>query len=123
MDDQLDQRTTQRERIDAVMRGKALVLVSEQQIEKAGVHILARGGNPPSTFRCRIGPQQIAPAVHDKRGEHEPLPDRRGAEGRNPGCGRPYRRACREGKEDGADANQSPPTPDADTPPPLGHKH
>src|SRR5258708_38031729 len=104
------------------MRGKALVLVSEQHIEKAGIHILARGGNPPSTFRCRIGPQQIAPAVYDKRGEHEPFPDRRGAEGYNPRSGRPYRRACRERNKDDAEAEPSPPKPDADPPPPLGHK-
>ena len=63
-----------RERIDAVMRAEALVLVGDQQVEIARIDVRDGRRQPPASVRRRIGPQQAAVAVDHDGGEFEASP-------------------------------------------------
>ena len=70
----------QRQRIDAVMRAEALVLVGEQHVEEARIDIVDRRRQPPAAFARSHRPQQPAVAVdHQRSRTRDP---RRAAPGR-----------------------------------------
>ena len=58
---ELAERPPERQRIDAMMGEKPLVLIGEQEIEEARIDILPRRRQPPAPLIGRIGPQQTAP--------------------------------------------------------------
>src|SRR5262249_42545916 len=87
--DQLRQSAPERERIDPVMRVKALVLVGEQKLQKPRIDVLARRRQSPAPFRRGVGPQQLSVAVDHQGGKRKPLPQRRRAEGGDPITGAP----------------------------------
>src|SRR5207244_3618320 len=98
-------RTRDRERVDAVVRVEALVLVGDQQIDIARIDVLdGRRRAPTSVHRC-IGAQQLPIAINHDGREFNVLPKRDGPERMDPG------RATddREGYRDGGDANAPPP--------------
>src|SRR5262249_33048145 len=85
----------ERERIYAVVRAKALVLVGEQKLHEPRIDVLARRRQSPAPFRRGVGPQQLSVAIHHQGGKCEPLPQRRRAEGGDP------IRACGQSSDDG----------------------
>ena len=102
--DQLHHRPAERERVDAVMRFKALVLVGEQHGEEARIDVLARRRQPPATLERGVGPQQPPVAIHHQRGEGEPLAQRRRPERRDPPSAARQDRGSRDEQGDEAQA-------------------
>ena len=66
-----------RERIDAVMREEASILIGEQRLEVTRIDIIAGGGKPPAAFAREIGPEQRAVAVEHDSGDFEIATERR----------------------------------------------
>jgi hypothetical protein len=77
VDHQLRAGAQKRDRVDAVVGAEALVLVGEQQVEKARIDIVARRRQPPTAFRRGVRSQQPAVAIDHERREGEPLAQRR----------------------------------------------
>ena len=108
--DQLRQGTAERERVDAAVRAKALVLVGEQQQQESRIDMLAAGRQPPAAVQRRVGPQQLAIAVHHQGGEPKPFTQRRRPErGNPPGAARQDR--C--GRDEHGDQAQAQPSSQA----------
>jgi hypothetical protein len=87
-------------KINAAMRVETLVLVRNQQIQKARIDMLARRRQPPAPLRRRIRTQQVAVAVDHHRGEGKPLAFWRGAERSDPPRGGRQRHADRNRHDD-----------------------
>ena len=73
-----------RERIDAVMRAEALVLIGKQHVEETRIDVGYFGRQAPAAFGGRIGPQQLAVAIEHLLGEFEILAKRRRSERPDP---------------------------------------
>ncbi len=84
---ELAERPPERQRIDAMMGEKPLVLIGEQEIEEARIDILPRRRQPPAALIGRIGPQQPPLAIDHQRGIGQPLPQRRRPERHDPAGG------------------------------------
>ncbi len=64
--DELQRRATQRQRIDAVVRVEAAILVGQQQLEISGIdRCPGIDRQPPASINHRIGTQELAVAVDD----------------------------------------------------------
>ena len=85
----------ERERIEAAMRRKALVLIGEERLEIARIDVGPGRGEPPASFAREIGPEQRAVAVENDARDFEIASERR----RSVGCKQAGHRARSGGGE------------------------
>src|SRR6202044_1608798 len=69
-----------RERIDAVMRAEALVLIGKQHVEEARIDVGHFGRQAPAAVGGRIGGQKLAVTIEHLLGEFEIAAERRWTE-------------------------------------------
>jgi hypothetical protein len=102
--DQLHHGPSERERVDAAMRFKALVLVGKQQAQEPRIDVRAARRQSPATIQRDVGSQQLSVAIHHQSGEGQPLAHWRRTERRDPPSSARQDRGGRDEQDDEAQA-------------------